>query len=227
MGKTTIPLRQFVFTIVDESLRGHYGDNYSDRCFQSSMAVQKVLRAIGVKADLRHGNVCMFQVLNTEPPGFGWAGFMQDDWHIWVSTEFTEWVDLTVSHLHLHPSASANMLPIPAVWWEDVAVWPSMMLYMPKGIPQTSFVEREDDDLKTFLVSLDAKLTPRLGQEIGENYDLPILHGPEHLQALDEEGKSLWLSVCGYCQDVPMPEWVQKYGEERQREYEEQQRAKK
>ena len=136
--QTTQALRKFVLGIVDESLRDHYGENYSDRCFQSSMAIGETLEFLGICSKLWNGHVCMARVsIMNEEPEFGWAGFWDQDVHVWAFNEFGELIDLTISQLHQHSASSSRVdLPIPAIWWDDVDHWPTTMIYIPAGNPR-------------------------------------------------------------------------------------------
>ena len=46
---TTIPLKHFVFTAVRAALIKHYSENYSIRCLQSSVGIQKLMDDFGIK----------------------------------------------------------------------------------------------------------------------------------------------------------------------------------
>src|SRR2546423_13034004 len=60
-------IRQFVFTVVDRTLRRRYGDNYSTRCMQSSFAIQAILTNLGIKSNVWGGGVCVAALTKGNP----------------------------------------------------------------------------------------------------------------------------------------------------------------
>jgi phage protein U len=207
--RTTWALRRFVLGAVDESLREHYGGNYSDRCFQSATAIREVLKFLEIGCKLWNGHVCMTRVtIVNEAPEFGWAGFWDRDDHVWAFNEFGELIDLAISHLHQHSASALRVdLPIPAIWWDDVTRWPSTMIYMPAGNPIAEFSPVEAQDTDRFMEEVREKVKARAEEALGQGYEKAVLSGSESLNALMEQ-KHPWVLLCSHAQHIPMPTWV-------------------
>ncbi|WP_417377329.1 hypothetical protein [Gimesia maris] len=208
-SQTTRSFRQFVLGVVDESLRDHYGVNYSVRCFQSSRAISEAHNFFGIDCKTWTGHVCFLQIsLNENGPEFGWAGFWDQDHHLWAYNEFDELIDLTISQLHLHPaSSSVNNLAIPAIWWEDMTRTPSTMIYLTDGIPVEEFPESDKIDFDSFMERFRENLEKRAKSELWSGYREPIMDGPSSLEKLTEL-RHPWVFYGSFAQDIPMPPWV-------------------
>jgi hypothetical protein len=215
-GKTTRFLRQFVLRVADASMRQVYGDNYSIRCLQASIAIQTILEDIGIRSHLLYGALCVSKATRGEHFDLGWAGFWDRDHHVWVAVEFFEFVDLTISQLHLHPAGPYDTdEPIPAIWWHPANTWPPIIKYLPDGVPDIQLSGEDEECLRALRASLpESKLHVMRTCESSDTLYEPILHGIDHLQELTEGGHP-WLRKSLLVQeyDIPMPPWV----EERER----------
>lgn len=217
--RTTHKLRRFVFDFVDKALRNEYGANYSIRCFQGSMAIQACLEFLGIKSAIWSGAVCMTKVtIADNQPKFGWSGFWGEDTHVWNFTEFSETVDLTISHLHLHPRSSTLDLPIPPIWWDDMSRVPGIMMYLSNAQPVQDFSSEETLETEKFIRAFREKLARRCEKPIDIGYKGAILFGPESLQQLMVE-QHPWVSISRLAQDAPKPPWVQQKMDEKMQEW--------
>jgi hypothetical protein len=228
-GRTTTAIRRFVLGIVDESLREHFGENYSDRCFQSSMAVKETLQRLEIESTLGNGHVCMSRVtiLDENSLEYGWAGFWDQHDHVWAFDEFGELIDLTISQLHLHSaSAGRGDLAIPAIWWDDVNGWPSTMLYLPAGHPIAEFSPEETADTEAFMAKVREKLDITVDEESGPAYQDAILSGEVTLNEL-LAARHPWALCSSLAQEVPRPQWILNRIEELSRQAEKMSPGKK
>lgn len=212
-GKCTPFLCHFIFSIVHQSLSSVYGDNYSIRCVQSSIAIQTLLESLSIQSRVWSGAVCMAKASRNSPVEYGWAGFWGDDQHAWTVTQFLELVDLTISQLHIHPARSTNIdEPIPALWWHPIDHWPPIIHYLPDGLADVSQFPRDESmTLNTLLsTALDIKSDLMTRSSVDEIAFNPLLFGIDHMQELHDGGHP-WLNKCIYFQDrhIPIPPWVQ------------------
>lgn len=204
-------LRKYIFRVTETSLVSVYNSNYSTLCLQSSYIIKAFLNNIGIKSTIFLGSLCVMKVSVDDPPIIGWTGFWDQEHHVWLITEFDEIVDLTISHLHLHPSTSGKGdEPIPPVWWNPIDVWPSIIKYLPEGPIQIQLEEKE--------MRLLEKLKDSLGSSIefvNQNFSLDnnlfddILFGPSSLDLLTSKGNS-WLKKCLQIQNIhiQVPDWI-------------------
>ena len=214
-GHTSQFLRRFVFSIVDQALHDHYGGDYPQKCLQSSVGIQLVLKKLGIESKLWTGAACFAQAYKTVPEMIGWAGFWDRDHHVWLVTEFSELVDLTVSELHLHPSFSRqDAEPIPPLWWDELGQWPGTIRYLPDGAVSSAFrfeMRRETQDLESFknllLATMGCYVAERRAEDIAFG---PILEGEHSLNSLHDQGHPyLVKTLVVHRQGVPFPPWVQ------------------
>lgn len=187
-------VRKLCFTIVEKALMLHYVDSYSMRCLQSSLAISQILKRFGIKSQVYTGEICVSQVFSDDKIAPRWNGFWGDDHHVWLMTEFSEIVDLTIKYLHLHPVTKGNgQLQMPAIWWSDVSRWPRVIKYLPQGPIAVKLPDEEMTDLQVFQAKvsqeLDAFFESNSAQQVVFS---PILHGPESMNDLYVKG-DLWL----------------------------------
>jgi len=136
-AQSTAPfLRRFVIRIVDEVAQAHYGAEHPMKCTQTAGAIQVLLAELGIASRLTMGAVC-FPKINSAGHFVGWSGFWEDDHHIWLTTQFYEVVDLSISQQHDHPSTEGEEMPTPAIWWDQAGGWPPIMRYL-----EDTFVDR-------------------------------------------------------------------------------------
>jgi hypothetical protein len=209
--ETTPFLRRFVLRIVDQSLRDIFGDNYSIRCLQSSIAIQTLLSEFGIGSRVFSGAVCLSRATKGDPFQLGWAGFWGDDRHAWVATDFVEFVDLTISQVHLHPASSHDTdEAIPAIWWHPADIWPPIIKYLPEGEAQPDLPPDEANELERLITRLhEVKEQVMRTCDPKDSLFEPILYGPKHLQEMVAAGYP-WLvkSLQIQRQGIPMPDWV-------------------
>jgi hypothetical protein len=209
-------LRRFVFSIVDQALHEHYRRDYPQKCLQSSVGIQLVLKKLGIESRLWTGAACFAQAYKNAPTKTGWAGFWDRDHHVWLVTEFAELVDLTISELHLHPSFSRrDAEPIPPLWWDELGQWPGTIRYLPEGTVSSVFqfeTREETEDLERFkarvLTTMEHYVAGRRAESVAFG---PVLEGDHSLNALHDHGhpylvKTLIVHQLG----IPFPPWVQR-----------------
>ncbi len=119
--RTTPFLRRLCLGVADKALRIHYGDNYSDKCLQATLAVFAVLQRVGLKAEVIIGEVCTVETRDIGDGRYAakWSGFWGEHHHHWCLTEFGEIADLSISQLSLHAKCSEDgWRSPPPVWWQ-------------------------------------------------------------------------------------------------------------
>lgn len=209
--KSTLFLRRFVFRVVDAALREVYGDNYSIRCLQSSVAIQELLTSLGISSKVFLGAVCLSRVSKVDPKDLSWAGFWGEDHHVWVATEWNEYVDLTIAQLHLHPVGdSKNDEPIPAIWWHPADRWPPIIRYIPTGLAALKLESNDAQNLerlKSAVVRHQAEVM-RVAEPTRMLFE-PVLFGPDHANDMAMQGHP-WLQKSLRFQElgIPFPDWI-------------------
>jgi len=204
-------LRRLSFLVVDKVLTEHYDDSYSMKCLQSSLALSLVLDKFDIRSKAFVGELCVSQVFEDEKLMPSWNGFWGEDHHVWLCTEFGEFVDLTVKYLHHHPlSKSRNQLQMPAIWWSDTTQWPTVIRYLPQAPVNPQLPEHEMDDLGRFkkLVSKELESVIKFCS-VNDIEFYPILHGPESMNELHAKG-DLWLQKSILLQEhnIPHPQRI-------------------
>jgi hypothetical protein len=179
---------------------------------------------MGIAATLFTGAVCFAEVFKEEDSVVGWSGFWDKDHHVWAVTEFGELVDLTVSELHLHPASKRrDAVPVPAVWWDDLELWPRVIRYLPEGPISIALPCDEMIDLDEFKANVLDVMNRVLNESaVNEIIFHPIMEGVNSINLLTKEG-NLWLSKSLKFQDinVPFPEWIQKRENELRQQFSE------
>ena len=208
-GHTTPFLRELILSVVDHALRNHYADEYSIKCLQSSVAIQALLKHIGIKSDIWIGATCYAKVSTSDVPR-GWNGFWDEDHHVWVTTQFHELVDLTIKEMHKHPARTDDQLPVPALWWDEITSWPSVIKYLPEGRVSIDLPKEDAEDLEAFqglvmrtFEDYQATKTPK------EVIFQPILMGPRSMNELHAAGNP-WVrgSLVFQEMNIPHPPWI-------------------
>lgn len=219
-GSTTAFLKHFTFTVVDRALRRHFGDNYSIRCLQGSVGAQLVLAEAGIVSRLWMGAASYALGFAGEPKPprvFRFGGFWGEDHHVWCTTEFYEFVDLTISQLHRHPRTSRrDTLPVPPLWWNVNPGMVPTVKYLPQGPVGGLQLEPEEDRehqafVKCVLPCLEEVMSGIDSRAIDFG---TILEGTGTLDRLTEIGDP-WVTQAKVYYDlrVPHADWV----EERER----------
>lgn len=184
-----------VFNLTSEVLSAEFGSNLSERCLQSSAIIKDLLCQVGVKAEIVSGETCLPEV---GPSHFQWGGFWGTAWHAWVETEFIEIIDLTISHLHLHPyTTNKTLFPPPAVWLnaqEPV----EYLFYFPDGKLKAQLPDQDEVQLK----HIKRTALKRLSDEMPENWmtadnnQIGILRDNASFERL-RELQNPWCRQCG------------------------------
>ena len=212
-NKSTSPfLRRLILLVVDRSLKLHYGDSYSMKCLQSSVAIRSILDMYKIKSREYVGALCVSQAFERNDKLPNWNGFWDKDHHVWLHTEYGELVDLTINALHLHPaSKGSDQLPVPAVWWGDVEHWPKLLKYLPDAAIKLELPEEEQKDLEAFTRFVKKEYESVLqGSSVNDIKYEPILHGVQSCNELHASGNQ-WLVKSYILQEsnMPYPEWIQ------------------
>jgi hypothetical protein len=209
-------LKRFILSIVDEALINVYGPNYSTRCLQSSIGVQKILTDFGIKSKLQLGACCFSIVKGNQPYQVSWGGFWDKYHHVWLITEFFELVDFTISKLHQHPSQVSDEIvhPLPVIWWSPIDICPPIFRYLPyefNAEVSVDLLDIEKNALANFLTEVELIKNRKLHfYDSSLNYVGTILSNPAQLEMLYESGNS-WLlgSLMIQEQNIGFPAWIQ------------------
>lgn len=211
--KCTTPfLRRLTLGTTNLVATAHYGSSYATKCLQTSAAIQSVLHGFGIGSQLWMGATCFAEVF--EQHGIGkWAGFWDNDHHVWLVTEFGELVDLSVTQMHLHPrSQRSDVIPVPPIWWDQIDCWPPVIRYLPDAPISIGFDDPADSgDLRELLGKTRNKLDETLQKKEVESIAFgPILANSATMNALHEKGHP-WLIRAILFQDrsIPFPTWIQ------------------
>ena len=186
------------------------------KCLQCFVAIKQLLHEFGVESRLWVGAVCEAEVFE-EAGWIGWGGFWDQDHHIWLVTEFAEFVDLSISQLHLHPRRRrSDGIPIPPIWWSDIGTWPCVLRYLLDSPAGFAFNETDQADLELFLAKGTTSFDDcALEIEVGSPAFGPILHGSASMNELFEAGNA-WVtrSIVLQHMSLPLPLWVQEREQE-------------
>ena len=222
--KSTSPfLKKLIFSVVDKALKLHYGDSYSMKCLQSSVAIRSILDMYEIKSREYVGALCVSQVFERNDKLPSWNGFWDKDHHVWLHTEYGELVDLTINALHLHPASKKFVqLEVPSVWWGDTAEWPRLLKYLPDGAINLELPKEDEKDLEVFikLVSKEYEAVIQNSSVNDIKYE-PILHGVQSCNDLHASGNQ-WLVKSYFLQEnnIPYPDWIQNRHNQLMTEYE-------
>ena len=155
--KTTLPLRDYIFSVVDETNLEVFGERSSFKCAQTALATASLLSKYGIKTVYILGSTCVPKI-STDLSIMSWHGFWGDDHHYWVMTEFGEIVDLSMAYLHLHPQEKLSLLEMPPVWIDTNQGIPTCFKYFhsecfnldySEGRPETIFLDDNDKTATT------------------------------------------------------------------------------
>lgn len=81
-------LQNFIFSVVEEALISVYEENYSIRCLQSSLGIQRTLNKFGINSKIQVGACCFPIVSGINPYQISWGGFWDKDHHVWLISDF-------------------------------------------------------------------------------------------------------------------------------------------
>lgn len=224
---TSIFLKRFILSIIEEALIDVYEENYSTRCLQSSLGIQKLLNEFGIVSKLFEGSCCFPNVKGENPYDFFWGGFWDNDHHIWLQSEFFEIIDFTITKLNQHPKSinNQNVHSIPVIWWSPADLTPSIFKYLPRKLNVQVTIDlrgKEKEDLENFLTRVQEIKNERLSEN-QKNYSLyqdEILENPESLDQLFRKGNH-WLrgSFVVQQKNIAFPEWIIKKEQELMENY--------
>lgn len=211
-SKTSPFLRRLIFSTVEQAAETWYAADYPVRCLQTSVAAQSLLARFGVKSELWLGAFCAAG-LYADPPAATWVGFWDQDHHVWLRTEFNELVDLSVSQLHRHPRSSRkDGIGMPAVWWDDISEWPSVIRYLPDTcLPAVRLPHASDQtDLEAFVRAVATLADERLESASVEQIVFgSILDNVETMNRLTQAGHPWIRGALAYQNlDVDFPSWI-------------------
>jgi hypothetical protein len=138
----------------------------------------------------------------SKTPGYAmWGGFCDQDHHRWLTTQYDDLVDLSISRVHRHPRCRrSDGIAMPSVWWNDLRQWPSIIRYLHDAPVKIGLQGEDAADLATFqgkvMTAHDARLAT--GSVQGTAFALILCDVDEMNQATCMG--NLWLTrtvVCG------------------------------
>lgn len=211
-SKTSPFLRRLIFSTIEQTAKTRYAADYPVRCLQTSVAAQALLARFGIKSELWLGALCAAG-LYTDPPAATWVGFWDQDHHVWLRTEFNELVNLSASQLHQHPrSQRKDGIGMPAVWWDDISEWPSVIRYLPDTWLRAVRLPDAGDqaDLEAFEGAVSILTDEHLQNASVEQIAFgPILDNVETMNRLTQAGHPWVRGALAYQNlDVDFPPWV-------------------
>lgn len=136
-----------------------------------------------------------------------------NDHHLWVTTEYGETIDLTITQLHLHPVSIRNDAhPIPALWCQNPDEMFSLLKYLPRrwGILAPKLPPDEMEALdRVRNNSLMLCREELILESQQERPSFPILYNTLVLEHLKQAGHP-WVSQAYYFlkRNIPLPAWV-------------------
>lgn len=151
--RTSSFIRNFIFKVVDEAAVSIYGQNYSNRCAQTSEAIKYLLNEFGIESKIFVGSLCVLEVFQEKSElGFCWGGFWDDQSHLFNITEYSELVDLTISQIHLNQNLKdKNIFPLLPFWWQPFDRWPPIIKYLPDGPSKYGIPEDDKENFGSFI----------------------------------------------------------------------------
>lgn len=211
--KASNELKNFVLSCTHMFLVKHYGVNYSDRCLQSSLGINRILRHFGFNSILLEGGFCMPRT-SFERKELGWQGFWGEDHHYWILTEFKEIIDLSISLSAQHPAFKNNEpYSPPPIWWQEKRGVPDFMIYLStQSYGLNGIFELQDPsdnlimqhylkDIEDFLNSSQLTYT--------SNFDYIFSDMSDFNSGLKR--KDPWFLNCSFHSsiDLPIPKWFE------------------
>jgi hypothetical protein len=141
-----------------------------------------------------------------------WGGFWDQDHHLWLTTQYDELVDLSISHVHRHPrSRRSDGIAMPAVWWNDLGQWPPVIRYLPDAPVKIGLQGEDAADLARFqgkvMMALDARLATGSVQDTAFGRILSDIEWMNEATRLGDP----WLTRAVVFVDgrIPFPDWIQ------------------
>lgn len=178
------------------------------KCLQTAAATAALLNRFGIKSRLWVGALCAAEVF--EDGTATWGGFWGQDHHVWLTTEFSELVDLSITQLHRHPkSRRSDGIPIPAIWWNDLGRWPPVLRYMPDSPISIGLEGPDRTDLEAFKSrvkeALEAEVARKNVSDIGFG---PILENVGTMDLLHDRNDWLTRAILFQDRNIPFPAWI-------------------
>jgi hypothetical protein len=205
-------LRRLAVYAVKSALERHYGNDYSDRCLQSSCAFEMFLNRVGLRGKIWTGAVCYAEKYKDSAYFASWAGFWDQDHHVYFVTQFSEIVDFTISQCHIHRrSKRTDAHPIPPIWWSDIGMWPRVIRYLPEAPIKIGFTGEDAIDLEKFRATFNRVLDGMLEQLDPQDVpDYPLLDGPDTLIQMYNAGDPWAVGAAEVdASKMPYPPWIQ------------------
>ena len=208
---TSLFLRRLVFQTVDSVARAHYGQDYAMKCLQTAAASRMLLEEMGIESRLMAGAVCVPKILINGQFG-GWTGFWGDHHHVWLETEFSEVVDLTISQLHEHPRTRVSEMQTPAIWWNQRNGWPPIIRYLfdsPLGGVSLSDNEEQASYIRLLVSVRELFSSTMTNRSVGDVAFAPLLGDIEELNVWTEKHHPWAIGALSVLRrGLPMPEWI-------------------
>jgi hypothetical protein len=210
--RTSLLLRRLSFLSAEHAMTSVFGANYSEKCLQASFALQAVLGAIGIESTLWEGEVCVPNVSRIDGCPTGWHGFWGEDHHIWLVTEFAEFVDLSIQQMHVHRAFGSGSEPMPPLWWRLTDRWPRILAYLPKHPVTPQLTPSDQAQLEECGRIAERHLADLLLNRRAKSIRYPeILDGIETLTRLCD-CKNKWAIGSAFMEQmaVPYPEHIER-----------------
>lgn len=212
--RTSIELKKYFLTLTHNVLIKHYGENYSDKCLQSSLAIKYLLACSGIKSVLVLGAVCM-PVSSRQFGDFGWQGFWDQNHHHWIVNEYGEMIDLTIHQINRHPqSMNINRYDPPPVWWNNYGNQLSIIKYLPETTfrrsDEINLIEPEEQErLSAFLEDIKREHARFQARYIAASFD-KVLCAVSNLTDWTNQSHP-WAKGLLYYNDnfLALPEWIE------------------
>lgn len=221
-NRVSIQLVLWIVSIMYRALNEVYGANYSDLCSQSSLCIKHILDRIGIGSGIYRGDVCFRMAYKDDPSVQKWEGFWDPQYHVWVMTEFKELIDITISHLHLHPASSRDdALPIPIIWWQEEGM-PSWFLYIPRDPVEIELEQKEKDDFEKLIMRADHYYDTETSLEEEPKLPIPpILMGSRTANLLYQQKNPWMVMALDHFENEPLklPDLMEERDRELRRQY--------
>ena len=191
--RTTSFLLQFVFLIIEKSLKSAFGQNYSDKCLQSSYGINHLLNKIGIESDIYKCELKALEVYELDGEiKFCWGGFSDESYHVFLMTQFSEIVDFTFSLLYKDPNLiNKNVYKTHPIWWCSDSNIPDYIQY--KNFTKLNIEDSFKQSATDFIDLLDKQFKDTIhnhGEKDIEYY--PILINEKTINELIKQ-KDPWL----------------------------------
>ena len=169
-----------------------------------------ILDYLGIKSFVVEGSACLGLVYGNNPYRITWGGFWDKDHHYWLTSEYGDIIDFTISKLHIHPYEKIqNQVPILPIWWTPIDISPPIFKYLPKtfGRPQDKLEKEESIKLKEFKDDI-LKIIEEGTLNSHELNSFEILTGREKFIQLYEQ-RNTWIYIfIEKHKELKWPDWI-------------------